>query len=112
VISIYNDVRQFLDLSPTSHPFRLSATHLIVKLADRSGQLPRSLFLDDLVVIQDRQHHRQGGYADVYRGSRAGASIAIKKPRIIGRTDTAYKVKVLIFVLASVGTEFYVEALP
>jgi serine/threonine protein kinase len=89
-----------------SHPFRLSATHLIVKLADRSGQLPPSLFVEDVVLIQDRQYHRQGGYADVYRGSRAGESVAVKKPRVVGRADMAHKVKLLIFTIINSRTEF------
>jgi serine/threonine protein kinase len=90
---------QFLDLSPPSHPFRLGATHLIVKLADRSGQMPQSLLVEDVIFDEDRHHHRQGGFADVYRGWKAGESIAIKKPRVLGKADVAHKVDHLFFLM-------------
>jgi hypothetical protein len=84
---VYNGFQQFLDFAPVFHPFRLSATHLIVKLADKSGKLPPSLYVENIVRDQDPNFHRQGGYADVYRGLRAGDLVAIKKPRILGVTD-------------------------
>jgi hypothetical protein len=101
-----------LDFAPPSHPFRLGATHLIVKLAERSGQLPRSLLVEDVEIDRDRQNHRHGGFADVYKGWHAGQAVAIKKPRVVGGAEAAHKVEHLLFASGCVRTEVYIEALP
>jgi hypothetical protein len=61
-------------------------------MADRSGEFPRSLYVEDVALVQDRDSHRQGGFADVYRGTRGVESIAIKKPRTMDYSHIAHKV--------------------
>jgi hypothetical protein len=92
LIEYHNDNDKYLDLISESHPFRRAATHLIIKLADCSGQLPSSLYVEDVTLVQDRRYHRIGGYADVYKGSspRLKDCIAIKKPR---GDDSAHQVR-------------------
>jgi hypothetical protein len=81
-----------LDLSSTSNSFRLEAIHLLIKLADRSGQFPRYMHLEDVKLVPDRQFHRHGGFADVYQGIHNGQLIAVKKPRLLGDLEIAQKV--------------------
>jgi hypothetical protein len=86
-------LRKYLDHSSPLHPFRRGATHLIIKIADRSGHLPRSLYVEDIESLQDHQSHGQGGYADVYKAFHNDEFIAIKRPRLIGGSELAHKVE-------------------
>jgi hypothetical protein len=81
---------QYLDFAPRSHPFRRTATHLIVKIADRSNELPSSLVMDGII----RTPHPQicGGFADVHQGLYVGELVAIKMPRTLDGDELARKV--------------------
>jgi hypothetical protein len=83
---------KYLDHASVDHIFRRGATHIIIKLTDRSDQLPRSLFVEDVELLPNRHFHRQGGYANVYRGARTGEAIAVKKPRLVDHDEFDHKV--------------------
>jgi hypothetical protein len=83
---------KYLDHASLSHPFRRGATHLIIKIADKSGQLPRSLYVENVSLPQNHQFHGEGGYAVVYKAFHIDAFIAIKKPHLIGGSELAHKV--------------------
>jgi hypothetical protein len=84
-------------MSSTKHSFRRQATHLIVKVADRSDQLPSSLFLKGVTRTSSKQ--LCGGCADVYQGTYEGKSVAIKMPRALLGDETDRKVRRLLFML-------------
>jgi hypothetical protein len=85
------DLPQYLDQTPEEHPRRRSTTHLIIKLAHRSGQLPRSLFVEDL-ILEETESNRCGGFGDVYRGTVGRRPVAVKKPRVVGGKSLAHQV--------------------
>jgi hypothetical protein len=76
-------------MASTAHSFRREATHLIVKVADRSDKLPSSLFLKG--VIRSSSEQLCGGYADVYQGMYQGSFVAIKMPRALLGDETDRK---------------------
>jgi hypothetical protein len=77
---------QWLELAPPTHPFRQRALCLLVKLSATSGELPRSLFVDDVHISDSRDPIFHGGCADIFRGTRRGLLVAVKRPRV---TDVA-----------------------
>jgi hypothetical protein len=81
---------QYLDTASTNHSFRRQATHLIVKVADRSDKLPSSLFLEGVTRTSSEQ--LCGGCADVYQGKYDGKLVAIKMPRALLGDETDRKV--------------------
>jgi hypothetical protein len=85
--------RQYLDLIPDQHPRRRGATHLIIKLACQSGELPRSLFAEGVELPAHCENDRKcGGFGDVYRGQLGRRPVAVKKPRLVGCGSSDYKV--------------------
>jgi hypothetical protein len=62
-------------------------------------KLPQSLYVEDVTLVPDPQYHRQGGHADVYKGSnKDGIPIAVKKPRLMGNRQVSHKVQLRFFV--------------
>jgi hypothetical protein len=51
------------------------------KLAERSGKLPSTLFIND-VRLESTTSIAHGGFADVYRGEYQGSLVAVKRPRV------------------------------
>jgi hypothetical protein len=76
-------------MASTTHSFRRQATHLIVKVADRSDNLPSSLFLKG--VSRSSSEQLCGGYADVYQGMYEGGFVAIKMSRALLGDETDRK---------------------
>jgi hypothetical protein len=65
--------------------------HLIIKIADRSGHFPSSLFLEG--VARTLEHQQLcGGFADVHQGRHSGDLVAIKMPRALTGDETDRKV--------------------
>jgi hypothetical protein len=90
ILRTHSDESQYLDFIPQAHPRRTGALHLIVKLAHRSEQLPRSLYVEDVALSHGR--YDCGGFADVYEGMLEDRAVAIKKPRMYGEDAFADKV--------------------
>jgi hypothetical protein len=51
------------------------------KLAERTGKLPSTLFIDD-VRLESSTSIAHGGFADIYRGKYEGNLVAVKRPRV------------------------------
>jgi hypothetical protein len=51
-----------------------------VDLSQACGQLPHSLVINGLEVVDDRPY-RSGGFADIYRGVYKGKDVALKRLR-------------------------------
>jgi hypothetical protein len=64
---------------------------MLVKLAVRSEQLPTTLFVENLSLLQHRQS-LCGGFADVYQGKLRGTLVAVKKTRAVGGDSSVYQV--------------------
>jgi hypothetical protein len=87
---------QWLDVAPADHSFRRSAIHLLVKIASRSGQLPPSLFIEN--VIRDTSWRNTGGSGDVFCGTYMGNKVAVKQLRLLsGDTQSAQAVIFTLF---------------
>jgi hypothetical protein len=88
---MYTDHSQYLDPLPPDHPRRRSVIHIIIKLAHQSGQLPRSLFLENVQLVLHRDY-QCGGFGDVYQATLNDQPVAVKKPRLVGGDSLAHKV--------------------
>ena len=64
------------------HELRRNAIYLLVRLAARSKQLPDSLFLEGVVVPEERSLAGFGGNADVFLGTYKDQEVAIKVLRL------------------------------
>jgi hypothetical protein len=53
------------------------------------------MHLENVELVRDSRFHRQGGFADVYRGILDGQLVAIKKPRSVDDAEIAQKVVLL-----------------
>lgn len=71
---------QWLD-SSKEDPLRRKAISILVKLAARSGVLPKSLFVEG-ITLQSMDPVSIGGFADVYKGLMDGQVLALKRLRI------------------------------
>jgi hypothetical protein len=81
---------QWLDVASPVHEFRRGALQLLVKISNRSGRLPESLFIRGLVVEDVPLVH--GGFADVFRGSYLGVPVAVKRLRVLEDDKSARQV--------------------
>jgi hypothetical protein len=88
---VFSERNQYLDVISEEHPRRRGAIHLIIKLAHRSEQLPRSLYVED-ITLPENASYECGGFGDVYQGALAEQPIAVKKPRLVGGDAFARKV--------------------
>jgi hypothetical protein len=102
LLRMHSDESQYLDLIPQAHPRRTGALHLIVKLAHRSEQLPRSLYVEDVALSHGR--YDCGGFADVYEGMLENRAVAIKKPRMYGEDAFAHKVLMTDYAVYRLGS--------
>lgn len=58
---------------------------LIMKLSIRSGLLPNSLLITD-VVMSSSESVAGGGFADIFRGTYKGRLVALKRLRVFRST--------------------------
>jgi hypothetical protein len=71
--------RQWLDRAAMDHPFRRTAIHLLVGLAEQSGRFPPDLLVyynEDLVIRMDI--FKSSGYGDTYRGTYMTRDVIVK----------------------------------
>jgi hypothetical protein len=59
------------------------AISVLVKLAAESNELPSSLFIHGVNAGESRDACRVGGFADVFRATYQGRSVAVKRLRIM-----------------------------
>jgi hypothetical protein len=71
---------QLTDMFPND-PDNYETHRSIRKLASHSGRIPRVLFLED-ILCHEGDPLCGGGFADVWKGSRNGNAVAIKRLRI------------------------------
>jgi hypothetical protein len=75
-------INQWLDESGPEYKLKRYAIHLLVKLSASSGELPSSLFVREVDIGAVRDPTCTGGFADIYRGTYLGITVAIKRLRI------------------------------
>ena len=63
------------------------AQRLLQKLSGTCGTFPPSLLKNDVKVLHDGDAVGNGGFAEIFRGVLDGKEVAIKRLRIIGRTQ-------------------------
>jgi hypothetical protein len=89
---------QWLDEHPT-HFNRAVGIRLLIELASRSGEIPRSLFIEDAKLENPQYPYTGGAFADVYRGTWDGKRVAVKRLRVMERgkaRDATHRVSSMI----------------
>ena len=81
-------IDQWLDNAPTDVPYRRNIIYMLIKLAERSGELPQSLFIRGVDIGSSRDPYRIGGFSDVYFGTYLGKRVAVKRLRISDEEKT------------------------
>jgi hypothetical protein len=90
VIIDTNMVLQWLTAATSSHPFWRRALYLLLKLSSESRQLPKSLFIDGVDIGSSRDPVCRGGFADIFRGTFQGRTVAIKRLYLEDRPEVHY----------------------
>lgn len=64
------------------HPYRRDAIYLLVRVATRSGKLPKPLFVSGVDIGESRDPWAYGGLADIFRATLDGKAVAVKRLRV------------------------------
>jgi hypothetical protein len=73
-------------------PSRREVLSLVVKLAGASSQIPSSLFIHGVSIIDvERGPWKTGGFGDIYRGTYRDTAVVAKRLRLRGGDDTVLR---------------------
>nr|GAT45693.1 kinase-like protein [Mycena chlorophos] len=75
-----------------SENFTLKARRLLVKLSEASDTLPSSLFIRDLIRVEQEASFG-GTFGDIYRASYQGRDVALKRMRVFQRNSEWHKLR-------------------
>jgi hypothetical protein len=85
---------------PTHTKLYKRSLHRLRDLCGRSGSLPEVYFLAHDIELLDSNPVSHGGFSDVYRGTCAGNSVALKVLRVsVDDRENVKKVRLSMYVL-------------
>lgn len=94
-------IDKWLDEAPADVPHRRNIIYLFVRLAERSGELPQSLFIRGVDIGSSRDPYRTGGFSDVFFGTYLGKNVAVKRLRVSDEERTTVHAVSIFFRLHS-----------